>query len=160
MILEPPFDIYKEPVYDVNQIKKTLPHRSPFLLIDKVLDVGEKNIVALKNVTLDEPFFQGHFPDEPIMPGVLQVEAMAQAGGIFVLHNVPDPETYSTYFLKINNVRFRSKVVPGDTIVFSIELTAPIKRGISTLKGKAYVGNKVVMEGELTAQVVKNKVNK
>ncbi len=157
MIKEPPFDIYKEPVYDVNQIKKILPHRNPFLLVDKILELGDNYIVGLKNVTMDEPFFMGHFPDEPLMPGVLQVEAMAQTGGVFVLNTMPDPENYSTYFLKINNVRFRSKVVPGDTIVFSIDFTTPVKRGISTLKGKAYVGNRVVMEGEMTAQVVKTK---
>ncbi len=157
MIKEPPFDIYKEPVYNINQIKKILPHRSPFLLIDKILEVGSDYIIGLKNVTMNEPFFMGHFPNEPIMPGVLQVEAMAQTGGVFVLHNVANPENYSTYFLKINNVRFRSKVVPGDTLIFSIELTAPVKRGISTLKGKAFVGNRIVMEGEMTAQIVNNK---
>lgn len=158
MQLKPPFDIYAEPKYDINQIKKIIPHRSPFLLVDKVLDVSDSHIVAIKNVTMNEPYFAGHFPDEPLMPGVLQVEAMAQAGGIFVLNQVPDPQEYSTYFLKINDVRFRSKVVPGDVIVFVIELTAPIKRGICSMKGIAYVGNVVVMEGQLTAQVVKNKV--
>ncbi len=157
MIKEPPFDIYKEPVYDVNQIKKILPHRIPFLLIDKVIDIGENHIVSVKNVTVNEPFFQGHFPDEPIMPGVLQVEAMAQTGGVFVLHNLPDADKYSTYFLKISNVRFRSKVVPGDTLIFAVEMTTPMKRGISTLRGKAYVGDRVVMEGEMTAQIAKTK---
>lgn len=157
MLKQPPFDIYAEPVYDVNQIKAILPHRPPFLLVDKVLELTDDVIVATKNVTMNEPFFVGHFPDEPIMPGVLQVEAMAQAGGIFVLNQVENPECYSTYFLKINDVRFRSKVVPGDVIVFSIELSAPIKRGICSMNGKAYVGNKLVMEGQLTAQIVKNK---
>jgi UDP-3-O-[3-hydroxymyristoyl] N-acetylglucosamine deacetylase/3-hydroxyacyl-[acyl-carrier-protein] dehydratase len=111
----------------------------------------------MKSVTMNEPFFTGHFPDEPIMPGVLQVEALAQAGGIFVLNSVPDPENYSTYFLKISDVRFRSKVVPGDVMIFSLKLTGPIKRGICTTYGKIFVGDKVVMEGYLTAQIVKNK---
>jgi UDP-3-O-[3-hydroxymyristoyl] N-acetylglucosamine deacetylase/3-hydroxyacyl-[acyl-carrier-protein] dehydratase len=157
MLKQPPFDIYAKPLYDVNQIKKILPHRPPFLLVDKVLEMNENNITAVKNVSLNEPFFVGHFPDEPIMPGVLQVEAMAQVGGIFVLNQVDEPSKYSTYFLKINEVRFRSKVVPGDVLVFTIELTSPIKRGICSMYGKAYVGNKVVMDGKLVAQIVKNK---
>lgn len=157
MSKKPPFDIYAEPVYDINQIKKILPHRPPFLLVDKVLELSEKHIVAVKNVTMNEPFFVGHFPDEPLMPGVLQVEAMVQAGGIFVLNQVPDPELYSTYFLKINDSRFRHKVVPGDVIVFVIELAAPLKRGICSMKGKAYVGDRLVMDGQMTAQIVKNK---
>ncbi len=157
MLKKPPFDVYAEPVYDINQIKAILPHRPPFLLVDRVLELTDDHIVASKNVSMNEPFFVGHFPDEPIMPGVLQVEAMAQAGGIFVLNQVENPELYSTYFLKINDVRFRSKVVPGDVLIFSIELSAPIKRGICSMNGKAYVGNKLVMEGQLTAQIVKNK---
>lgn len=157
MLKKPPFDIYAEPVYDINDIRKLLPHRPPFLLVDKVLYLSDEHIVAMKTVTMNEPFFTGHFPDEPIMPGVLQVEAMAQAGGIFVLNSVSDPELYSTYFLKINDVRFRSKVVPGDVLVFSIELSGPIKRGICSMHGKAYVGEKVVMEGQLVAQIAKNK---
>ncbi|PLX12927.1 MAG: UDP-3-O-[3-hydroxymyristoyl] N-acetylglucosamine deacetylase [Marinilabiliales bacterium] len=157
MLKEPPFDIYVEPLYDVMQIKKMLPHRPPFLLVDKVLEMSDNHIVGMKSVTMNEPFFTGHFPDEPIMPGVLQVEAMAQVGGIFVLNQVSDPELYSTYFLKINDVRFRGKVVPGDVLVFSIELIAPIKRGICQMRGKAFVGEKLVMDGELTAQIVKNK---
>lgn len=157
MLKKPPFDIYAEPYYDINDIKKILPHRPPFLLVDKVLTMSDNHIVAMKSVSLNENFFVGHFPDEPIMPGVLQVEAMAQAGGIFVLNSVDEPELYSTYFLKINDVRFRSKVVPGDVLVFSIELSAPIKRGICSMHGKAYVGNKVVMEGHLVAQIIKNK---
>lgn len=154
---KPPFDIYAEPVYDINDIKKLLPHRPPFLLVDKVLEVSDKHIIAVKNVTMNEPFFVGHFPDEPLMPGVLQVEAMVQAGGIFILQQVDHPELYSTYFLKINDTRFRSKVVPGDVIVFVIEMNGQIKRGICSMKGKAYVGNKLVMEGQMTAQIVKNK---
>jgi len=157
MINKPPFDIYAKPVYDINDIKKLLPHRSPFLLVDKVLEVTDKYIVAVKNVTMNEPFFTGHFPDEPLMPGVLQVEAMVQAGGIFILQQVDQPELYSTYFLKINDTRFRHKVVPGDVIVFVIELEGKMKRGICSMKGKAYVGNKLVMEGQMTAQIVKNK---
>lgn len=156
---KPPFDIYTKPVYDVNDIKKLLPHRPPFLLVDKVLDVTDKYIVAVKNVTMNEPFFVGHFPDEPLMPGVLQVEAMVQAGGIFILQQVDEPELYSTYFLKINDTRFRHKVVPGDVIVFVIELDGQMKRGICSMKGKAYVGNTLVMEGQMTAQIVKNKEN-
>jgi UDP-3-O-[3-hydroxymyristoyl] N-acetylglucosamine deacetylase / 3-hydroxyacyl-[acyl-carrier-protein] dehydratase len=157
MTKKPPFDIYADPVYDINDIKKLLPHRSPFLLVDKVLEVSDKYIVAVKNVTMNEPFFTGHFPDEPLMPGVLQVEAMVQAGGIFILQQVDQPELYSTYFLKINDTRFRHKVVPGDVIVFVIELEGKMKRGICSMKGKAYVGNKLVMEGQMTAQIVKNK---
>ncbi|MBT3453412.1 MAG: bifunctional UDP-3-O-[3-hydroxymyristoyl] N-acetylglucosamine deacetylase/3-hydroxyacyl-ACP dehydratase [Lentimicrobiaceae bacterium] len=157
MLKKPPFDIYAEPYYDINQIKKILPHRPPFLLVDKVLVLTDDHIVAMKSVTLNEPYFVGHFPDEPIMPGVLQVEAMAQAGGIFVLNSVDEPELYSTYFLKIDEVRFRSKVGPGDVLIFSIELTGPIKRGICSMIGKAYVGDKVVMEGKLVAQIAKNK---
>jgi len=157
MIKEPPFDIYAEPVYDINGIKKILPHRAPFLLVDKVLEISEHHIVGLKNVTMNEPFFMGHFPNEPIMPGVLQIEAMAQTGGIFVLHGISDPEKYSTYFLKINNVRFRCKVTPGDTLIFSLELAAPIKRGICDMRGKVFAGNKLVMQGDLIAQIVKNK---
>lgn len=157
MLKKPPFDIYAKPLHDINAIKKILPHRPPFLLVDKVLEMSENNITAMKNVSLNEPFFVGHFPDEPIMPGVLQVEAMAQVGGIFVLNQVDEPKLYSTYFLKINDVRFRSKVVPGDVLVFTIELTGPIKRGICSMYGKAYVGDKVVMDGKLVAQIVKNK---
>ena len=157
MIKKPPFDIYADPIYDINQIKAILPHRFPFLLVDKVLEMSDDHIVALKNVTMNEPFFQGHFPDEPIMPGVLMVEAMAQVGGIFVLNTVEEPHLYSTYFLKIEKVRFRAKVVPGDVIIFSIELMGPMKRGICSIKGTAFVGNKVVMEAELMAQITKNK---
>lgn len=156
MIKEPPFDIYQQPVYDVIQIQKLLPHRPPFLLIDKILEVTEDYIVGLKNVTMNEPFFVGHFPQEPVMPGVLQIEAMAQTGGVFVLHNLPDPENYMTYFLKIDDVKFRQKVVPGDTLIFTLELTSPVRRGICNMKGVAYVGNKVVTEGKLMAQIVKN----
>ncbi len=154
---KPPFDIYAKPVYDINDIRKLLPHRPPFLLVDKVLEVTDEHIVAIKNVSMNEPFFVGHFPDEPLMPGVLQVEAMAQAGGIFILQQIDQPELYSTYFLKINDARFRHKVLPGDVIVFVIELNGPMKRGICSMNGKAYVGDKLVMDGQMTAQIVKNK---
>ena len=153
----PEYDPNKIPLYDINQIKKILPHRHPFLLIDKILEMSSTHVVGLKNVTMDEPFFIGHFPDNPIMPGVLQVEAMAQTGGILVLSTVPDPENYLTYFLKIDKVKFKNKVVPGDTIIFKLKLMDPIRRGICHMHGTAYVGNKVVMEGEMMAQIVKVK---
>ncbi|WP_417429714.1 bifunctional UDP-3-O-[3-hydroxymyristoyl] N-acetylglucosamine deacetylase/3-hydroxyacyl-ACP dehydratase [Halpernia sp.] len=153
----PDFDLTKEPVYDINGIMKLLPHRPPFLLIDKILELSESHVVGLKNVSMNEPYFQGHFPKEPVMPGVLQVEAMAQAGGILVLANVPDPENYSTYFIKIDKVKFKKKVVPGDTIIFKIELIEPIRRGIVHMQGYGYVGDSVVVEAELMAQVAKMK---
>ncbi|HSW67396.1 MAG TPA: bifunctional UDP-3-O-[3-hydroxymyristoyl] N-acetylglucosamine deacetylase/3-hydroxyacyl-ACP dehydratase, partial [Bacteroidales bacterium] len=151
----PVYDCNKQPLFDINQIKSILPHRPPFLLVDKVLEMGESHIVGIKNVTMNEAFFIGHFPDEPIMPGVLQIEAIAQTGGIFVLSSVPDPENYITYFLKIENVRFRQKVVPGDTLIFRLELVSPFRRGICQMKGTAWVGNKVVAEAELMAQIVR-----
>ncbi len=153
----PDFDLSKEPVFDINGIMKLLPHRPPFLLIDKILELSDSHVVGLKNVTMNEPFFAGHFPSEPVMPGVLQIEAMAQTGGILVLANVPDPENYSTYFVKIDNVKFKRKVVPGDTIIFKIELMEPIRRGIVHMQGFGYVGENVVVEGELMAQVAKTK---
>ncbi len=153
----PQFDLNKPPLYDVNQIKKILPHRPPFLLIDKIIEMSDTNVVGLKNVTINEAFFMGHFPDEPIMPGVLQIEAMAQTGGILALSTVPNPEDYSTYFLKIDNVRFRHKVVPGDTVIFNLELIEPIRRGICHMKGIAYVGHKIVMEATMLAEIVKIK---
>ncbi len=151
----PFYDPNAKPIFDINQIKKILPHRPPFLLIDKILELDHRHVVGLKNVTMNESYFIGHFPDEPLMPGVLQIEAMAQAGGIFVLRTVPDPENYLTYFLKINNARFKQKVVPGDTLIFHLELMSPIRRGISEMKGTAFVGNKIVMEAELVAQIVR-----
>ncbi len=155
MLKEPPFDLNQAPVYDIMQIQKILPHRPPFLLIDKIIEVSEEHILGVKNVTMNEHFFVGHFPGEPVMPGVLQIEAMAQTGGIFVLHQVPDPENYITYFLKIEEAKFRHKVVPGDTIVFALELTSPIRRGICNMRGIAYVGDKIVTEGKLMAQIAK-----
>ncbi len=149
------YDLTSPPVYDVTQIAKLLPHAHPFLLVDKIIEISDRHVVGVKNVTVDEWFFQGHFPGNPIMPGVLQIEAMAQAGGILVLNTVPDPENYWTYFMKIENARFKQKVVPGDTLVFRLDLASPIRRGICHMKGVAYVGEKVVMEAEMMAQIVK-----
>lgn len=154
----PVYDPTKTPVLDILQIKKMLPHRYPFLLVDKIIHLDENSIIGLKNITFNETFFQGHFPDEPVMPGVLQIEAMAQVGGVLVLHQVEDPENYSTYFLKIDKVKFKRKVVPGDTIIFKLSMTQPIRRSIVTMFGQAFVGDKLVLEGEITASVVKNKV--
>ena len=153
----PEYDPNATPVCDVNQIKKMLPHRYPMLLVDKILEIGENHVVGLKNVSGNEPFFAGHFPGEPIMPGVLQIEAMAQVGGILVLSQVEEPERYSTYFLKIDNVKFRQKVVPGDTLVFHLSLMTPIRRGCAVMKGYAFVGEKIVSEAEFMAQITKNK---
>jgi UDP-3-O-[3-hydroxymyristoyl] N-acetylglucosamine deacetylase/3-hydroxyacyl-[acyl-carrier-protein] dehydratase len=151
----PYFDPNNAPLLDINAIKKILPHRPPFLLIDKIISMDDSGITGLKNVTMNEAYFVGHFPNEPVMPGVLQIEAMAQVGGIYVLRTVPDPENYITYFLKIENARFRHKVVPGDTLLFRLRLLSPIRRGICEMEGKAYVGNKLVMEAQLMAQIVK-----
>ena len=156
-IQAPTYDCNRAPVMDVNRIRELLPHRYPFQLVDKVIEIGANYIVGVKNVTSNEPFFQGHFPQEPVMPGVLQIEAMAQVGGLLVLNSVDEPERYSTYFMKIDGVKFRQKVVPGDTLVFRVELLAPIRRGISTMKGYVFVGEKVVCEAEFMAQIVKNK---
>lgn len=156
-IQAPIYDCNRPPIMDVNRIRELLPHRYPFQLVDKVIEMGANYIVGIKNVTSNEPFFQGHFPQEPVMPGVLQIEAMAQVGGLLVLNSVDEPERYSTYFLKIDGVRFRQKVMPGDTLLFRVELMAPIRRGISTMKGYVFVGEKVVCEAEFTAQITKNK---
>lgn len=153
----PNYDCNEAPLMDVNRIRELLPHRYPMQLVDKVIAIGANSIVAIKNVTTNEPFFQGHFPQEPVMPGVLQIEAMAQAGGLLVLNSVEEPERWSTYFLKIDGVKFRQKVVPGDTLIFKVELLAPLRHGISSMKGFAFVGEKVVCEATFTAQIVKNK---
>ena len=145
------------PLLDVNRIKELLPHRYPFLFVEKILEIGAKHIVGIKNVSVNEPFFQGHFPEEPVMPGVLLVEAMAQTAGILVLNSMNEPHRYSTYFLKIDNVKFRQKVVPGDTLVFRIEFSSEIRRGIADVKGYCFVGEKIVCEANLMAQIVKNK---
>ena len=151
------YDPAAEPIYDINRIRKTLPHRPPFLLVDRIFHIDANSVAGIKNVTMNEPFFVGHFPEEPIMPGVLIIEAMAQCGGILALHNVDDPENYSTYFMKIDNVRFKNKVVPGDTLQFELRLTEPIRRGIVMMEAKAFVGGKLTTEATLMAQVVRNK---
>ncbi len=156
--VQPPvYEPNKEAIFDINKIKELLPHRYPFLMVDKIIEVGQKHIVGVKNITMNEPYFQGHFPQEPVMPGVLQVEAMAQIGGLLVLSQIEDPERYSTYFLKIDNVKFRSKVVPGDTLIFRLNMMSEIRRGIANMKGYAFIGEKLVSEAEFTAQIVKNK---
>ena len=156
-IQAPAYDPNEEPVMDVNRIRELLPHRYPMQLVDKVIELGATSIVGVKNITSNEPFFQGHFPQEPVMPGVLQIEAMAQCGGLLVLNSVEEPERWSTYFMKIDGVKFRQKVVPGDTLLFKVELMAPLRHGISSMRGYAFVGDKVVSEATFTAQIVKNK---
>lgn len=156
-IQSPVYDPNLAPVIDVNGIRALLPHRYPFLLIDKIIELDRKHCVAVKNVTVNEPFFTGHFPQEPVMPGVLQVEAMAQAAGVLVLNFLEEPEKYSTYFLKIDNVKFRQKVVPGNTLLLNVSLMTPIRRGCAVVKGYAFVGEKIVCEAEFMAQIIKNK---
>ena len=156
-VFAPVIPLDAKPVLDINQIKDLLPHRYPFLLVDKVMEIGDNHIVAIKNATFNEMHFIGHFPEEPVMPGVLHVEAMAQCAGLLVLSKVEDPKSYSTYFLKIDGVKFRNKVVPGDSIVMKVMLTSPIRRGLATIKGYCFVNGKITTEAEMTAQIVKNK---
>ncbi len=156
-IQAPIYDPNEEPIMDVNRIRELLPHRYPMQLVDKVIELGATSIVGVKNVTSNEPFFQGHFPQEPVMPGVLQIEAMAQCGGLLVLNTLEEPERWSTYFMRIDDVKFRQKVVPGDTLLFKVDLLAPVRHGISSMKGYVFVGDHVVSEATFTAQIVKNK---
>jgi UDP-3-O-[3-hydroxymyristoyl] N-acetylglucosamine deacetylase/3-hydroxyacyl-[acyl-carrier-protein] dehydratase len=151
----PKFDLSQPPLMDINQIMKMLPHRPPFLLVDRIIEMSDSHVIGLKNVTMNESFFIGHFPDAPVMPGVLQIEAMAQSGGILVLSTVPDPENYLTLFMKMDNVKFKHPVLPGDTLIFKLELISPIRRGICHMQGYAYANGRLTCEAELMAQIVK-----
>lgn len=151
----PKVDINAEPLMDTNDIIKMLPHRPPFLLVDKIFELSDHHVVGLKNVTMNEPFFVGHFPGAPVMPGVLQIEAMAQAGGVLLLNTVPDPENYLTLFMKMDNVKFKRPVKPGDTLIFKLDLISPIRRGICHMKGMIFANGNLMTEGELMAQIIK-----
>ncbi len=151
------YDVRKSPVFDINDIRRLLPHRPPFLLVDRIFHLDETSVAGIKNVTMNEPFFVGHFPEEPVMPGVLIVEAMAQCSGILVLAGVEDPSLYSTYFMKIDNVKFKRKVVPGDTLQFELQFLEPVRRGVAVVEGKAFVGDTLACEATMMAQIVKNK---
>lgn len=151
----PAYNPESAPVFDINGIMKLLPHRPPFLFIDKIIELREDGVTGIKNVTMNEPFFTGHFPDEPVFPGVIQIEAMAQTGGIFILSTVPDPENYLTYFMKIDAVRFRRKIVPGDTIIFDLQLLSPIRRGLCHMLGKGWVAGQLAVEAEMLAQIAR-----
>ncbi|RNC90105.1 MAG: bifunctional UDP-3-O-[3-hydroxymyristoyl] N-acetylglucosamine deacetylase/3-hydroxyacyl-ACP dehydratase [Allomuricauda sp.] len=155
----PEVDLHATPVKDINQIMEMLPHRPPFLLVDKILELSDQHVIGMKNVTMNEPFFVGHFPGAPVMPGVLQIEAMAQTGGILVLSTVPDPENYLTYLLKIDNVRYKHQVVPGDTLIFKLDLISPIRRGICEMQAHAYANGRLVSQAEIMAQITKVKGN-
>ena len=154
----PLIDLDSEPLYNIQDIQGMLPHRYPFLMVDKIMQIKDDSIIGVKNITMNEPIFTGHFPDNPVFPGVLQVEAMAQVGGIFALSKVEDPHLYSTYFMKIDNVRFKQKVIPGDTIVFELKLMSPIRRGLVQMQGKGYVNGQLVSEAEMLAQIIKDQV--
>jgi UDP-3-O-[3-hydroxymyristoyl] N-acetylglucosamine deacetylase/3-hydroxyacyl-[acyl-carrier-protein] dehydratase len=156
----PDFRTDRPSLMDINDIAAMLPHRYPFLLVDRIMDMDDRSITGVKNVTMNEPFFQGHFPNNPVMPGVLQVEAMAQVGGIFALSTVEDPENYSTYFMKIDGVKFKQKVLPGDTVVFHLTLISPIRRGLVNMKGRAFVRGELVSEAEMLAQIVRDRAPK
>jgi UDP-3-O-[3-hydroxymyristoyl] N-acetylglucosamine deacetylase/3-hydroxyacyl-[acyl-carrier-protein] dehydratase len=156
----PVYDPNQPPVFDTPRIERTLPHRYPMLLVDKIIELGEEKVVGIKNVTFNEGFFQGHFPGNPVMPGVLQLEALAQVGGILALNRVPDPENYDTYFLKIDNCKFKSKVVPGDTMILKMELLSPIRRGLVEMRGTVFIGNKVATEADMIAQIIKTREGK
>ena len=153
--LAPVIDLNKPPIMDVNQIMEVLPHRPPFILVDKILEISDDHIIGLKNISMNEGFFQGHFPGKPIMPGVLQIEAMAQTGGVLILNSVPDPQNYLTFFAKIDNAKFKYPVVPGDTLVFKVELLSPLRRGIIHMKGKSFVDGKLASEAELLAKMIR-----
>ncbi len=153
----PPYDDSIPPILDVNEIRAKLPHRWPFLMVDKIIDIQKRHIVGVKNITVNETLFMGHFPEEPIFPGVLLIEAMAQTGGLMVLNQLEDPENYSTYFMKIDNVKFRKKVVPGDTVIFKVMLLDEIRRGVANMRGLAFVGGAITTEVEFMAQIIKNK---
>jgi UDP-3-O-[3-hydroxymyristoyl] N-acetylglucosamine deacetylase/3-hydroxyacyl-[acyl-carrier-protein] dehydratase len=146
-----------EAVIDINRIKELLPHRYPFLMVDKVIEIKDKSIVGVKNITFDEPIFTGHFPQEPVFPGVMQIEAMAQCGGLFVLNQMDPTKSYSTYFMKIDGIKFRKKIIPGDTMIIKVELLTPIRRGIATMKGYIFIGSQLASEGEFMAQIIENK---
>lgn len=156
----PVYDPNQPPVFDTPRIERTLPHRYPMLLVDKIIELGEEKVVGIKNVTFNEHFFQGHFPSNPVMPGVLQLEALAQVGGILALNRVPDPENYDTYFLKIDNCKFKQKVVPGDTMILKMELLSPIRRGLVEMRGTVFIGNKVATEADMIAQIIKTREGK
>ena len=156
-IQAPIYDPNREPVMDIKRIKELLPHRAPMLLVDKVIELGSNYIVGTKNITMNEPFFAGHFPDEPIMPGVLIVEAMSQCGALMVMNMLDEPSKYSTYFLKIDKIAFHKKVLPGDTLIFKVEQPVPVRHGISMMRGYVFVGEKLVAEAQFTGQIIKNK---